>query len=162
MSYNKEVGTLFALLILHNVKLSARKAESVLFSTLWFTLLIVSVDEMRCAHLMLFISERSSEMVKIKIGSEERNKEEVDSSWINQQINRGRNDGPVCVRVTIKNDAVNMILSSGDCPRNDGGRRTPRTQEKEIFDLWDIHGLNEAGFPSGHLVAFITKLQKLF
>lgn len=29
-------------------------------------------------------------MVKIKIGSKERNTEDVDSSWINQQINRRR------------------------------------------------------------------------
>jgi len=35
LSYNNVIGTLFALLILHNVKLSARKAESVLFIPLF-------------------------------------------------------------------------------------------------------------------------------
>ncbi len=99
-------------------------------------------------------------MVKIKIGSEERNREDADPSWINQQINRRRKDGPICVRVTINNDAINMVLSSGDCPRAGGGRQA-RPQEREIFDLWDKHGLNETDFPSGHLVAFIKQLQKL-
>jgi len=128
---------------------------------LWFSLLIVNVKEVRCAHLMLFISEKSLEMVKIKIGSEERNIEDVNSSWINQQINRRRKDGPVCVRVSIKDDAINMVLSSGDCPQAGGGGRPPRPHEKEIFDLWDKHRLNEADFPSGHLVAFIKQLLKL-
>lgn len=100
-------------------------------------------------------------MVKIKIGSEERKKEDVDSSWINQQINRHRKDGPVCVRVTINDNAIHMVLSSGDCPRTGGGGRPPRPQEKEIFDLWDKHGLNEADFPGGHLVAFIKQLPTL-
>ncbi len=100
-------------------------------------------------------------MVKIKIGSEERNREDADPSWINQQINRRRKDGPVCVRVTIKHDAIDMILSSGDCPRSGGGGRPPRPQEKDIFDLWDKHRLNEADFPGGHLVAFIKQLLKL-
>ena len=100
-------------------------------------------------------------MVKIKIGSEERNIEDVDSSWINQQINRRRKDGPVCVRVTINDDAINMVLSSGDCPRAGGGGRPARPQEKKVFDLWDKHGLNEADFPGGHLVAFIKQLPKL-
>ena len=99
-------------------------------------------------------------MVKIKIGSEERNLTEIDPSWINQQINNRRKDGPVCVRVTIKHDAIDMILLSGDCPRSGGGRQA-RPQEKEIFALWDKHGLNEADFPGGHLVAFIKQLQKL-
>ncbi|MBW8042338.1 MAG: hypothetical protein FVQ85_20405 [Planctomycetes bacterium] len=99
-------------------------------------------------------------MVKIKIGGEERNLTEIDTSWINQQINRQRKDGPVCVRVTIKHDPIDMILSSGDCPRAGGGRQA-RPQEKEIFDLWDKHRLNETDFPSGQLVAFIKQLQRL-
>lgn len=99
-------------------------------------------------------------MVKIKIGSEERNIEDINSSWINQQINRRRKDGPVCVRVTINDDAINMVLSSGDCPRTGGGVRPARTQEKEIFVLWGKHRLNEANFPSGQLVAFIKQLQR--
>ena len=100
-------------------------------------------------------------MVKIKIGTEERNLEEINSSWIAQQISRRRKDGPVCVRVTIHDDAMNMVLSSGDCPRAGDGGRPPRPQETEIFDLWDKHGLNEADFPSGQLVAFIKRIQKL-
>ena len=99
-------------------------------------------------------------MVKIKIGSEERNREDADPSWINQQINRRRKDGPVCVRVTINDGAINMVLLSGDCPRSGGGRQAS-PQEREIFDLWDKHRLNEADFPSGQLVAFIKQLPKL-
>ncbi len=58
------------------------------------------------------------------------------------------------------NDAIDMILSSGDCTRGGGGGRSPRPQEREIFDLWDKHGLNEADFPGGPLVAFIKQLRK--
>ena len=99
-------------------------------------------------------------MVKIKIGGNERNIEEADSSWINQQINRQRKDGPVCVRVTINNNDVNMVLSSGNCPQGGGGR-PPRPKEKEIFELWDKHQLNEKDFPSGQLVSFIKQITKL-
>ena len=99
-------------------------------------------------------------MIKIKIGNEEQDIEDIDISWINQQINRRRKEGPVCVRVTIKTDTINMGLSSGDCPKSGGGRQA-NPQEKEIFDLWDKHGLNGTDFPGGHLVAFIKQLRKL-
>ena len=110
---------------------------------------------------MSSISEKSVEMVKVKIASEERSVEDVNPSWINQQIDRRRKDGPVCVRVTIHDDGINMVLSSGDCPRSAGGGRPPRHQERAIFDLWDKHRLNEPNFPSGHLVAFIKQLPRL-
>ncbi len=105
--------------------------------------------------------KRSLEMVKIKIGSEGRNMEDVDSSWINQQINRRRKDGPVCVRITINDGAIDMTLSLGDYSQSAGGKRLPRSQEKGVFSLRDKHGLNEVDFPSGHLVAFVKQLQKL-
>jgi hypothetical protein len=99
-------------------------------------------------------------MVKIKIENEEHNIDDIDPSWINQQINRRRKDGPVCVRVTINTNTIDMTLSSGDCPRVGGRGHQARPQEKEIFALWDKHGLNGTDFPSGQLVTFIKQLKK--
>ncbi len=61
-------------------------------------------------------------MVKIRIGTSERDLREIDESWINQQVNLRRNDGvTVCARVTIHDDMVNMVLSTADCPEMGGG-----------------------------------------
>ena len=53
-------------------------------------------------------------MVTVQIGnSEERNVRDVDPSWINQQINRRRAAGePVCARVSVHVDGINMILGT--------------------------------------------------
>lgn len=99
-------------------------------------------------------------MVKIKIGGEERNIENVEANWINQQINRRREDGQqVCVQVRIRTDSFDLTLATPTC----GGRggRTPQPHEQEIFDLWKKRGLNESDFTGGNLVAFIKQLRKL-
>lgn len=100
-------------------------------------------------------------MVKIKIGPNERNIEDIDESWINKEINRLRKDeGLVCVRVTIREGPMNVMFSTPDCPRAGGGGTLNR-DEKKILDLWEKHGLNEAEFPGGHLIAFLKQLRKL-
>lgn len=61
-------------------------------------------------------------MITIRIGDNLKSFEDVrniDESWINQQINRRREDGlSVCVRVSIKESPLNMALSSTGCPRD--------------------------------------------
>ncbi|MHC4720133.1 MAG: hypothetical protein ACYSYT_06630 [Planctomycetota bacterium] len=97
-------------------------------------------------------------MVTIKIGTTERNINEADPGWINQQIVRRRKDKqPVCVRVTIHEDSVNMVLTTPDCSAG-GGRRPPNSKENNIIELWDKHRLNTNDFTGGNLVAFIKKL----
>ena len=83
----------------------------------------------------------------------------VSSSWVNEQINNRKKDGaPVCVRVLIKSDNVNVALSTIDCPCSSGGGRLPNHQEREILELWGRLHLNDANFSSGNLVAFLKRV----
>lgn len=100
-------------------------------------------------------------MIKIRIANEERQIDTADVQWINQQINRRREEGhPVCVRVIIHEGGLDMILSSANCETNaGGGGRPPSLQEKKVFDLWDQRGLKRADFAGGNLVAFLQQLK---
>lgn len=101
-------------------------------------------------------------MIKVRIGEEERELVTADEQWINQQINRRRADGQaVCVRVTVRQNGLHMILSTPACGGGGEGGRAPYPQEKEVFDLWDRRGLNDTGFAGGNLVAFLKQLSQL-
>lgn len=98
-------------------------------------------------------------MIKVKIGSEERNLEDVTPGWIKEQIIRRRRDGEtICVRVFIEKDPLHMSLSTTDCPATAGPRRLPKPQERRVFELWDRLGLNEADFAAGQLIAFLKQV----
>ena len=100
-------------------------------------------------------------MVTVKIGSIEKDLEDVEENWINQQVNGLRRDGKsVCVRVRIKTGSLNVVLTTPECSVG-GGTRPPNPQEKEIFELWNKRGLNESDFTGGNLVAFIKQLCKM-
>lgn len=61
-------------------------------------------------------------MITIQVGSSERNLGEISEGWLSQQVNQRRKDGqPTCVRVTIRNNDVEMVLSTGACPKGGGG-----------------------------------------
>jgi hypothetical protein len=108
--------------------------------------------------------ELRAKMITIKIAEEERQLDTVDEQWINQQISRRRADGQsVCVRVTIQEGGLDMVLSTPNCGTSGGGGRPrpPRPQEKEVFDLWNQRGLNDADFTSGNLVAFLKQFKRL-
>jgi hypothetical protein len=100
-------------------------------------------------------------MVTISIGtSGERNLNEADERWINQQINRRRdNDEPVCVRVRIKDGYLDLLLATPSCGGGSGGR-APNVQEQQIINLWDKHGLFNSNFNGGNLVAFLKQLDR--
>lgn len=100
-------------------------------------------------------------IIRIKIGESERELAKASESWINQQINRRREDRiSVCVRVKIQNSRLNMVLSTPTCPSGNGGR-PPTMYEQEVFDLWEKRGLNSSNFTGGHLVAFLKQLKNL-
>ena len=107
-------------------------------------------------------SEREK-MIRITIGSSERQLKsslDLDESWINQQINRRREDGQqVCVKVKIRTDSLDFTLATPTC-EGLGGRR-PKPHEQEIFDLWKKRGLDKKDFTGGNLVAFIKQLKRL-
>lgn len=99
-------------------------------------------------------------MITIRIGTEEKDIAQASPDWINQQINRRRDDGQlVCVRVTIREGELNMALSTPTCGPRGGKGRSPTTKEKAIFDLWEKRGLNDASFTGGDLVAFLKQLR---
>ena len=101
-------------------------------------------------------------MIIIRIGNDERELSSADGHWINQQINRRRDDGQtVCVRITIKEDDLDMVLSTPTCGASGGGGRPPHPREKEVFGLWNQRGLNNADFTGGNLVAFLKQLKRL-
>lgn len=97
-------------------------------------------------------------MIRVQIGNSERELSSVSESWVNQQINRRRADGEnVCVRVIIRQENINMTLSTPSCPRGGGGR-PPNRYEEQIFSLWEKRGLNNVHFSGGNLVAFLKQL----
>jgi hypothetical protein len=101
-------------------------------------------------------------MIKIRIGEVERDLGSADESWINQQINRRRADGQsVCVRVSVKEGDLDMILSTPTCGSSGGGGRPPRPSERTIFNLWNQRKLNESDFSGGNLIAFLKQLKQI-
>ena len=104
-------------------------------------------------------------MIQIIIGSSERqfnSVRDIDESWIAQQVNRRQSDGQnVCVRVFIKQDTIDIGLSTPACSKGGGGSRRPRPQEQAVFDLWRERGLNQADFGGGNVIAFFRQLCKL-
>lgn len=101
-------------------------------------------------------------MIKIQIANVVKEIDGVDEQWINQQINLRRKDGlSVCVRITIQEGDLDMVLSTPTCGSSGGGGRQPRPQEKRVFDLWAHRGLDDEKFSGGNVVAFLKQLKQL-
>jgi hypothetical protein len=98
-------------------------------------------------------------MSKIRIGTNERALGDATESWINQQINQRRDDGhTVCVQVFLDEGGVNLVLSTPTCTSSGGGGRPPTAHEREIFDLWSRHHLDQNRFTGGNVIAFLKQL----
>ena len=104
-------------------------------------------------------------LIRIYIGNNERQFDDVysiDESWINQQINKRKEDKEkVCVRVYIKNEFIDILLTTPACGGSGGSGRAPNPREREISTLWGIRRLNEENFSSGNLIAFFKQLRKI-
>ena len=104
-------------------------------------------------------------MIRISIGTSERQISSIsylDESWINQQINRRKDDGQeICVQVVIEHNSVNMHLSTPACAKSRRGGRSPNQKESIIFDLWKKCGLKQSNFSGGNVVAFFKQLRKI-
>ncbi len=99
-------------------------------------------------------------MIKILIGTEERNIDDASEEWINKQINRRRKDGvPVCVKVIFDTPDLKMGLSTPDCNNSGGGGRPPNSKESTVLDVWDKMHLGTAGFTGGNVVAFLKQIK---
>lgn len=102
-------------------------------------------------------------MIRIKIGSNEwRELKDVSPDWINEQINLRRRDGvAVCVRVSIKERSINMVLLTPGCPGIRGSGLSLSQREKQILGLWEKLHLNKESFTGGNLIAFLKQVPKL-
>jgi hypothetical protein len=99
-------------------------------------------------------------MISVKVGNDEKPLDDASTGWITQQIERRRRDGiAVCVVVSIRTADLNMRLSTPECAGSARGGRQPTAGEGAILELWQKHGLNEAGFAPGHVVAFLAQLK---
>jgi len=98
-------------------------------------------------------------MIKVRIGDSEKELRVVDDTWINQQINRRRADNEnVCVMVFIREDQLNMTLSTPSCQKG-LGNRPPNKHERQVFELWESMGLNRVQFTGSDLISFLKKLK---
>ena len=101
-------------------------------------------------------------MIEIRIDNRLVNLEDVDESWITQQINRRKDDGFLpCVKISINHNEYNMILSTPNCSNAGGGGRKPTENELRIFELWAKFNLNTTDFSGGNLNAFLKQLRRI-
>lgn len=104
-------------------------------------------------------------MIDLKIGANARkfnNLNEIDESWINQQINHARNDSqPICIRVTIEEGSVNLFLTTQGCASSGGGSRLPNRDESRVFDLWSEMKLDGRDFQPRKFIAFFKRLRDI-
>jgi hypothetical protein len=101
-------------------------------------------------------------MIKIKIDNREEDLSKIDYLWINQQINRRREDGlSPSVMVTIDEQNINIILTTPNFANRYGtSNRRPNGREQQIFDLWNEFDLNRSDFSITNLIAFIRQLSR--
>ena len=100
-------------------------------------------------------------MVTINIGSASAELGSLNESWVNEQVDRRRADGTsVCVQVRIKEQDIDMVLTTPQCGSGGGGRQ-PTPREQRIFELWEKLGLRRAEFAGGQVVAFLKQVTRL-
>lgn len=98
--------------------------------------------------------------VKITIDLSERNLKEMGSNWVSEQIERRRDANvPVCARVFIKYDDIDLVLGTNDCNSSKGKSRKLTISETEIIDMWDSLSLSDSNFSSSNLIIFLKRLK---
>lgn len=99
-------------------------------------------------------------MIKIIIGNCEKEFKNIDNQWIIEQISKRHRDGiEPCIKVIIKKDDLDMILSTPNCEIPKVNTRRPRQHEDEIFKLWNKIGLNSNEFRAINLIDFLKQLR---
>jgi hypothetical protein len=99
-------------------------------------------------------------VITIHIGNDSRSIEDVNESWIIQQIhNRQREGQAFCVRVSIRTSTLQIDLTTPGCGPGSGSRK-PRPDEAEVIQLWERHKLTSDDFSGGNLLAFIKQLRR--
>jgi hypothetical protein len=101
-------------------------------------------------------------VITVRINTDERDMTDaIDEQWINQQINRRRAAGETaCVRVTLQEPGLNVLLTTPGCAGG-GGSRPPIGAEQAVIDLWRERGLDRSDFTGGNVVAFLKQLRRV-
>ena len=85
--------------------------------------------------------------------------DDVDESWISQQITRQQRAGlPVCVLVEIRSPRVSVNLTTGQCPSRPGGRPA-YPDERPVIDLWNERTGKNGRVHPGDIVSFLKQLR---
>jgi hypothetical protein len=101
-------------------------------------------------------------MTRIRIGTSERDLNDVNPTWIREHLSPYQNAGQaVCVKVSIHSGDVNVALSTPACGGGGGSGRLPNSREQAILDLWRKRGLNSDDFNFGQLNAFLNEIKGL-
>ena len=99
-------------------------------------------------------------MIRIEINESRQNLEDINPSWINEQVRKRQDDGvPVCLRIYIKQGNIDLVLSCGECGGQVGGAgRAPNPDEQRIFALWEKFGCEEKPINAGKITAFLSQV----
>ena len=98
-------------------------------------------------------------MVRVIIGDNERDLASVSENWVNQQLNRRKTAGePICARVLIFKNNIDMALSTSGCERGKNYKH-PNRYELELIEIWKKLGLDSETFYAANFMAFLNKLK---
>lgn len=101
-------------------------------------------------------------MNTIAVGTAERPLSDADAGWVDRQFAESARYGRVpCVRVAINTSGLNLILQTPTCASGGGGGRSPNADELKVLDLWNMEGLNAAGFGPRAVIDFVHRVKHL-
>ena len=101
-------------------------------------------------------------MVTVHIGDERKRLEDLDESWVRQQVGARRDAGvTVCLQIAIRAQQVDIRLRSAGCSPSASVPWTPGPAEREIIDLWERCGVDELDFKVEDLLGFLAKIRGL-
>ncbi|EKD1484341.1 hypothetical protein AB6E05_10795 [Vibrio alginolyticus] len=95
-------------------------------------------------------------MIRIEINEERQELAKTNPDWITEQI-KGRLEQsiPVCVKVHITLENVNMTLSCGDCVSGASGGRLPNEEERRVLAIWEDFGCGKMPINISNIVKFL-------
>lgn len=100
-------------------------------------------------------------MVSVKIGPNERTLDQVDESWVNQEIHRYSLHGQsACIRVRIDVPGARAVFSTPSCA-SDGTTRPPTSVERRIHTLWQKYRLDTSECVGTNVMGFLHELTQI-
>lgn len=101
--------------------------------------------------------------IRIKIGSVEHDLAQADEHWVISQIkDQQRDNGSVCVQISVQGQDIDLNLRSAGCASTGGGGgRQVTPKEQQILELWNRHGRKDGHLGGGEIVAFLKQLQRM-